>query len=384
MRKTTEIIKPDTDQTETISMEQLMVIVPSLNPDDKLIQVVDGMIEAGFSHVLLVDDGSDKEHWKPFLDAEQRSQCTVLRHEKNLGKGRALKTAFDYICRERPDILGVVTVDGDNQHKPRDARRLAVELMKCPEAVIMGVRNFKEHQVPLRNRMGNTITSLIFRMLCGIALSDTQTGLRAISSKYLPRFLEVAGERFEYETNMLLYMKTAGIGFREVSIETVYIENNATSHFNPLTDSAKIYGPILKFAGGSVASAGIDLLLFTLLIWALRDTDSLNRQILIATVGARAVSSLFNYAFNRRAVFSSDEPRRITIVRYYFLCIVQMMVSYKGVAFLVGVSGFTGLGKTAVKLVVDSILFAMTFHIQREWVFKKKKSDSYIDSGVQQ
>ena len=384
MIKTDEKSKLDIAQIEPISMEQLMVVVPSLNPDDKLIQVVDGMIAAGFSYVLLVDDGSDKDHWKPFLEAEQRPACTVLRHEKNLGKGRALKTAFDYICRERRDIRGVVTVDGDNQHKPRDARRLAEELIKYPAVVMLGVRNFKEHQVPLHNRMGNMITSLVFRMLCGIALSDTQTGMRAISAEHLPRFLEVAGERFEYETNMLLFMKTAGIHFREIPIETVYIENNATSHFNPLTDSAKIYGPILKFAGGSVASAGIDLFFFTLLIWALQDMASLNRQILIATVGARAVSSLFNYTFNRRAVFSSNESRRITIVRYYFLCIVQMMISYKGVALLVGAAGFTGLGKTVVKLGVDSILFAMTFHIQREWVFKKKKSDSYIDSGVQQ
>lgn len=365
-------------------LEQLMVVVPSLNPDEKLIQVVDGMIDAGFSHVLLVDDGSDKDHWKPFLDAEQRPQCTVLRHEQNRGKGRALKTAFDYICRQRRDIQGIITVDGDNQHKPWDARRLGEALLLEPAVVMMGVRNFKEHQVPLHNRMGNTITSMVFRMLCGIALSDTQTGLRGISSTYLPQFLGVEGERFEYETNMLLYMKTAGIGFREIPIETVYIENNATSHFNPLTDSAKIYGPILKFAGGSVASAVIDLVLFTFLVWMLRDMPSLNRQILIATAGARSVSSLFNYAFNRRAVFSSDEPKRVTILRYYLLCVLQMLISYKGVALLAGAAGFTGIGKTAVKLFVDTVLFALTFQIQREWVFRKKKSDSYIDIGERQ
>jgi len=366
------------------ALAQLMVVVPSLNPDEKLIQVIDGMMEAGFSHVLVVDDGSDEAHSAPFLEAEQRPQCTVLHHVKNRGKGRALKTAFEYIFHERKDIAGIVTVDGDNQHKPRDARRLAEALVGEPKTVMLGVRNFKGSHVPLHNRMGNTITSGVFRMLCGIALSDTQTGMRAISAKYLPRFIEVAGERFEYETNMLLYMKTAGIGFREIPIETVYIENNATSHFNPLTDSAKIYGPILKFAGGSVASAGIDLLIFTFLVWLLRDMDSLNRQILIATAGARAVSSLFNYAFNRKAVFSSDEPHRITIIRYYLLCFVQMMISYKGVAFLVGAAGFTGFGKTGVKLLVDSILFVLTFQIQREWVFKKKKSDSSINDGVQQ
>jgi glycosyltransferase involved in cell wall biosynthesis len=363
---------------------QLMIVVPSLNPDGKLLQVVDGMIEAGFSQVLLVDDGSDELHRKPFLEAEQRPQCTVLRHEKNRGKGRALKTAFSYISRERKDILGVITMDGDNQHKPLDARNLADGLLADPARVMMGVRDFKEKHVPLHNRLGNTITSLVFRMLCGIALSDTQTGLRAFSAEYLPRFIQVEGERFEYETNMLLFMKTAGIGFREISIETVYIENNATSHFNPLTDSAKIYGPILRFAGGSAASAGIDPLLFTLLAWLMRGTSSLDRQILMATVGARGVSSLFNYAFNRRAVFSSDEPKRITLLRYYLLCLVQMLISYKGVSLLVSATGFLGIGKTLIKLVVDSILFLMTFQIQREWVFKKKKTERYPGSGAKQ
>lgn len=362
---------------------QLMVVVPSLNPDEKLLQVVDGMIRAGFSHVLLVDDGSDPAHQAPFRSAESRPQCTVLRHETNKGKGRALKTAFEYINRERKDILGVITADGDNQHKPADAKKMAEGLLQEPGTVMLGVRNFKEKQVPLHNRMGNTITSIVFRLLCGITLSDTQTGLRGISAEYLPRFARIGGERFEYETNMLLYMKTEGIGFREIPIETVYIQNNATSHFNPLTDSAKIYGPILRFAGGSAASSLIDLALFTLLAWLLRDTGSLDRQILIATAGARAISSLFNYTFNRKAVFASDEPRRVTFFRYYLLCIVQMLVSYKGVALLVGATGFAGLGKTAIKLLVDTILFMMTFQIQREWVFQKKKADHYTEKGEQ-
>ncbi|NCB41107.1 MAG: glycosyltransferase [Clostridia bacterium] len=353
-------------------LNSIMVIVPSLDPDEKLIQVIEGMQSIGFSNILLIDDGSQSEHTQAFRDAEKHLGCKVLVHEKNLGKGRALKTAFSYVLQNRPDISGVVTIDGDNQHKPKDAQKIALALLDSPDTVMLGVRNFKQNHVPLHNRLGNTLTSVVFKLLCGIKLSDTQTGLRGVSVKFLSDFIALEGERFEYETNMLLYMKKAGIPFREIAIETVYIEGNITSHFNPFTDSAKIYGPILKFASGSILSALIDLGIFTLLVWAM-DHVRLDRQIFIATIAARVVSSLFNYAFNRRAVFESDEPKRITLLRYYFLCIFQMLVSYKSVEWLIRLFALQGFEKTLSKLLIDSILFVLTFQIQREWVFKKKK-----------
>lgn len=361
------------------TLKSIMVIVPSLNPDEKLLQVVEGMLHAGFSNILIVDDGSQPEHAQTFAAAEEQFNCKVLRHQRNFGKGKALKTAFSFVLEQRPDITGVITVDGDNQHKPKDAQRMALALLANPNTVMMGVRNFKQKQVPLQNRLGNTLTSIVFRVLCGIKLSDTQTGLRGISVSYLPAFIGLEGDRFEYETNMLLYMKKVNIPFQEISIETVYIEGNITSHFNPLTDSAKIYKPIIKFASGSILSALIDLGLFTFIVWIMKNV-SLGRQIFVATLIARVVSSLFNYAFNRHAVFQSSEPKRVTMVRYYMLCTVQMLLSYKGVALVLNIFSIQGLGKTMVKLLIDSILFMLTFQIQREWVFKNK-STGYKKSG---
>lgn len=354
------------------NLNSIMVIVPSLNPDEKLMQVVDGIINAGFSNILLINDGSLPAHTQAFKDAENSTACTVLSHEKNFGKGRALKTAFSYVLSECPNIAGVVTIDGDNQHRPNDAKEIALALLENPDNVMMGVRNFNQSHVPLKNRIGNTLTSLIFKLLCGIKLSDTQTGLRGISVKYLKDFMSLDGERFEYETNMLLYMKKANIPFTEIPIETVYIEKNMTSHFNPLTDSAKIYGPILRFASGSLLSALIDLGLFTIVVWLLKNV-TLGKQIFIATVAARIISSLFNYAFNRHAVFESDEPKRVTMIRYYILCIIQMLVSYKSVEWAILLFSLQGFGKTLIKLLIDSILFMLTFQIQREWVFKKRR-----------
>lgn len=213
---------------------KVSVIIPSLNPDEKLICVVDSLREAGFDDIILVNDGSDENHIKPFEHVSAYPECTILTHEVNKGKGRGLKTAFEYCIKNRPDIDGVVTVDGDNQHKAADIMKCCEKMAECKDKVVLGVRNFSGKDVPFKSRFGNNMTSFVFKFACGLNISDTQTGLRAIPRQYLELFDNVKGERFEYETNMLLEFKQSHIDFVEVPIETVYIEENASTHFNPI------------------------------------------------------------------------------------------------------------------------------------------------------
>ena len=95
--------------------DNVQVIIPSLNPDEKLASTAAGMIEKGFTDVILVDDGSNEECRKEFEKIKEKypDNITVLVHEVNKGKGRAMKTAFEYVLKERKDSQGVVTVDGD-------------------------------------------------------------------------------------------------------------------------------------------------------------------------------------------------------------------------------------------------------------------------------
>lgn len=349
---------------------KVSVIIPSLNPDEKLVSVVDSLIEYGFDDIILVNDGSDDAHLGPFETVAQYDQVVVLTHDVNKGKGRALKTAFEYCLANRDDIIGVVTVDGDNQHKAKDIYNCVKAMEAEKNKVILGVRDFSGKDVPFKSRFGNVMTSVVFKVACGLNISDTQTGLRAIPVQYLELFDEIEGERFEYETKMLLELRHSNIPFGEVKIETVYIEENASTHFNPIKDSLKIYGVILKFLCGSVMSSGLDLLMFTVLSVLLRDHMELKTSLLIATVGARVVSSLFNFTFNRRAVFKSDGSVKGTIARYYVLCICQLMVSY---ALVYSVTQILELGKILTivsKAIIDTVLFLISFQIQRRWVFK--------------
>lgn len=346
------------------------VIIPSLNPDEKLMQVIRALTEIGFEDIIIVNDGSDKAHLMPFNEAAKYAECTVLTHEVNKGKGRALKTAFEYCIENRSGIEGVVTVDGDNQHRAEDILACAVRMQERKNSVILGVRDFSGKDVPFKSRFGNNMTSFVFRFACGMKISDTQTGLRAIPFSYLKEMCEVSGERFEYETNMLLTFKKLNIPYEEVAIQTVYIDENATTHFHPVRDSFKIYGIILKFIFGSLSSCLIDLALFAVLKVLTAGLGN-KMSILVSTVAARIISSFYNYNFNRKAVFDSRDNAAHTAVKYYVLCVIQMMVSY-GLVYTVNYIFTMGNFMTVVsKAVIDTLLFLISFQIQRAWVFKK-------------
>lgn len=233
--------------SETQSMKQTMaIILPSLDPDYKFAGVVQGLAEDGFEHIIIVDDGSDEAHQHWFAQAEEYSACTVLHHGVNKGKGRALKTAFSYVREHLPQVEGVITIDGDGQHLLPDIIACGERMLAEGDKVVMGCRDFDLPGVPPRSVAGNKTTSRMFRLFYGIRLSDTQTGLRAIPRAFLERFCRIEGERFEYETNMLLMMKHWGIEFIEQPITTVYDEEDYSSHYNAVKDSWRIFRIMFK------------------------------------------------------------------------------------------------------------------------------------------
>ena len=225
--------------------ERCVILLPSLNPDEKFDRVLDGLREAGFRHILIVDDGSDATHQEHFQRAKTFPECVVIPHPVNKGKGRALKDGFAAALVRFPAAEGVITIDGDGQHLTKDIIACGNRMLEEKTRVVLGCRNFDLPGVPARSVAGNKTTSRLFR-LYGIRLSDTQTGLRAIPRQYLQHFCDIAGERFDYETNMLLKMKQWGIAFSQQTIETVYEDENAGSHYNAVKDSLRIAKIMIK------------------------------------------------------------------------------------------------------------------------------------------
>ena len=181
--------------------------------------------------------------------------------------------------------------------------------------------------------------------------------------------------QFPTYTNMLLTAKECSIPFNIVLIDTVYIDDNATSHFHPVRDSFKIYSIFVKFLFASLSSSLIDILMFTIFVAMLRGITPAY-YIYIATALARIISAVYNFNMNKHTVFRNKDKDKWIAVRYFSLCVVQAAVSalcVKGIYTLAAPSLTAFPNESAIKIVVDTILFFISFGIQREWVFKKSK-----------
>jgi dolichol-phosphate mannosyltransferase len=349
-----------------IRMETICILIAAYKPELSCRNTIDELIEAGFIHILVVNDGSGQKYKEFFNTIDELPQVTVLHHAANQGKGRAIKTGFHYILNDYPRIEKIITVDADGQHLTKDICALLHASFNF-NGIGLGVRDFDQKQVPFRSRFGNKLTRNLFRYVTGNGITDTQTGLRIFLRNHLPWLLSIKGEAFDYELNMLAASKDAGILIYEVEIETVYSNNNESSHFQPIKSSIQIYQVFLKFALSGIASFGVDMVLFALFIWLWRDNTP-EFYIVFATILARIISATFNYSINRKKVFQKGDEQ--SFIKYMILAVIIMCLS---ASLVHGAFHLTGKGEVVIKGIVDSLLFLFGFVIQREWVFKKKK-----------
>ena len=343
-------------------MKNVFVVIPTLDPDEKVFIPFIDKLSKSFSNIIIVDDGSKKELKKVFNKLS--SKCIVLKHYINMGKGRALKTATNYILNNYDKVDAIVTADSDGQHEISDIKACAKKSIENPEAYILGCRNIKGRNVPFKSKYGNLITRNVMKIFVGLNISDTQTGLRAMSGMVASKLLTTSGERFEYETNTLIECKNSSIPIIEVPIETIYINDNSGSHFNPIKDSISIYKLFFKYILASLSSFIIDIILFTCFYNILKQPNSA----LIATILARILSSIYNFVINSKLVFK--KLNRTSFIKYVLLVIFQMLVSAFSVNYI---SKIININIVVLKVIIDIIIFMVNFAIQREFIFKESK-----------
>ncbi len=357
------------------------VIIPSLEPDERLPLLLGQMKQAGIENIVLVDDGSGPEYAPVFERAKREFGCVVLRHAVNLGKGRALKTAFNHCLNTWPQAPGAITADSDGQHSAADILRFMQAMAEHPDSLLLGCRDFDDAGVPFKSRWGNKITCFMFKALCGVSVSDTQTGLRGVPAAFMRRLLTVPGERFEFESNMLIETRDR-LPILELPIQTIYdSKENHTSHFHPLRDSARIYAIFGRFLFSSLSSSVLDLALFSLFLLLsllsglFAPTPSGNGRVLtvfVCTALARVLSASYNYYINHRVVFHSRAGHKQAAVRYVLLAAVQMLASAGLVSLFTSLLCPPAGWEIAIKAAVDIVLFFISFQIQREFVYKKR------------
>ena len=352
-----------------------VILIPSLEPDERLPAYIRRLHESGFAHIVVVDDGSAESYQPIFREIEGISGTTVLHHDVNHGKGVALKTGYRYIQENIKEASGVITADADGQHTVEDCLRLAEKLREGKRALYLGSRDFSEKHVPPKSRIGNRVTSVLFLLLYGHWVGDTQTGLRAFPAADLPFMTEVEGDRFEYEMNVLIACARNRIPMIPVTIETIYENENKGSHYHPLRDSLRIFkvlmGGFLKFMGSSLLCVLIDQGLFNLMNLAVfRNGDAKAAELILAsTVIARVISACVNFLINKNLVFRQKNGGPKTLLRYMALTVCVMLLSAAGTWLL----SHAGMSSTVAKLISDTLLYFVSFRAQQKWVFREEK-----------
>lgn len=353
-------------------MDEFIILIPALNPPkDLLSSYIDKLKEKGFRRILLVNDGSRAEY-DDYFENFKKEGLDVFSHYKNFGKGRALKNAFNYILNTYDDFSYVITADSDGQHRAEDVFKIAKIAQENEVAMYLGSRDFNKDNVPFKSSFGNKTTSFVYKLMFYDKINDTQTGLRAIPKAYLADFLDLPGERFEYEINMLINSSQTKKKMIEIPIETVYFDNNSETHFHPIRDSFKIYrvmlGTFFKFILASLSSFVVDIGAFTILTRVLAKVLLNSSKIIWASTGlARIISGIFNYNINKNLVFSDDKKDNTKFIKYATLWLCQLVLS----AFFVDmIFERVNMNASIIKLIVDTIIFLLSFTIQNKFIFK--------------
>ncbi len=239
-------------------MKDAVILIPSYEPDDLLVNTVRQLLDNDFP-ILIVNDGSGKEYDRVFN--EVKPDVKYLAFDVNRGKGAAMKYGFKMIPELFPDAKYIITVDGDGQHALKDIIRVYEKLVETNE-LVFGVRYFGK-DVPFRSKFGNDFSKITRSWSTKTYIQDDQCGLRGFPVRYIPRLVKIKGNRYEYEMNQMCVFQNMQSPTYILPIETVYLDNNSRSHFAPFRDTFRIQTIIFCH---SITAIIVNALIATLMI----------------------------------------------------------------------------------------------------------------------
>lgn len=349
----------------------IVVVMPTKKPSHNMLPMIDALRTNGYRKIVVVNDGCKSQYDEFFETIKIEYGCDVLTHVTHLGKGRSLKNAFNYVLANYPYAEGIITIDDVVTHRIDEVEECAANLKRHPDDMILGSRDFNSSVFSSRARTNNKIKQTLIKILTGINVRDTSTGLRGIPISLIEPLLTVEGEGLDYELNTLLYSKQKGISIREFLVEP---DTKDKAMFNPLLHSYKIYWVFLSYCMTSVVATIVDFLVFST---AIASTKLMfpTFYIVISTVIARVCSASVNFYLSKNKVFKKDQKNNSMLRRFFLIAGIQMGLSALLVSLIYYIIPIT---ETIVKIFVDMILFFVFYQIQREWVFNETKNQEHI------
>ena len=340
-----------------------VIIIPAFKPSEDLPAYCAELnnLENLFK-IILVNDGSPDSFNRIFDKCSQVDKVHLIHFQHNRGKGAAIKAAVEKTIQyaKKEKIVSIITVDADGQHNLNDVTKLSNEALINPNSLILGVRKF-DGEVPLKSKIGNYLTAKILRVFFALKTEgDSQTGLRAIPMNLSKKIIEAKGQKYEFETEMLLIAKSQNIHILNIPIDTIYIDNNKLSSFRPFKDSLRIYLVLFKYGLSSMIAILCEFLIF-ISFNIFSDFNPFYSNII-----SRASSIFIHYQLIKIFPFKGRELQNLGSLKYILLAIFN--------SFIVGIFlNFQAEGSNLIliKAFFDSILFFMNFLIINFFIFKK-------------
>ncbi len=298
------------------------VLIPTYNPTDRFVKLVNELNDNNFK-IIVVDDGSRLDTKKYFEIIKDK--VILLTHMTNMGKGRALKTGFSYYLKNfKKTSSGIITVDSDGQHSISDIIKIKNTLIKNEYDLILGVRDFNSKNVPRPNKFGNILTRNLLNYAMGLEIMDTQTGLRGFSSACVEKTINVIGEGFEYEMNVLFEINSKKIKYFQIPIKTIYLKKNK-SNFKKIKDSLLVYKGFSKFLIYYGLLYVFQILLFSFCLKKINDRSFL--AILFIVCVFRLITKLLDFFINDLKYYNlKKDIKKLFIFDILFSLIISIIL----------------------------------------------------------
>lgn len=238
-------------------------------------------------------------------------------------------------------------------------------MQENPEALVLAERDNPSGSGRFE-RIAYAIISVLFAIVQGRTVHDMHSGVRGIPGQYLPVFYDMHGSDRDFLLGQIMALRRLNIQLVQCKAITQGDSSAAHTMFGLIKDIFRVATLFIKFVSSSLLSAVIDIGAYTLLLSLA--TDSL----LIASASARVISSLCNFGMNQFVVFKQNKPeiKWRTILKYYLLAVVLWTLDYLGLLLLVRV---IGVDRILAKVLIGVVVYAISFTIQRDIVFKSKK-----------
>lgn len=239
------------------------VLLPVYNPNEKFLQLVEELHRLGYV-IVAVNDGSLESCDEYFKRASQYAH--VIGYKANKGKGYALKRGFEYIGNNLSEEVDyIVTADSDGQHALEDIERVA-KLTKKSDGIVLGMRDLSE-KIPIKSRIGNDLSRIVYTIVTGVYLRDNQSGLRGFPVRLCQWLQDIPGNKYEYELNELVTAHKEGMKVTGIDIKTIYENNNKGTHFRPIHDTIRIQRSLWSYGLISALLYTLYTLTVSVIVW---------------------------------------------------------------------------------------------------------------------